>query len=86
MARLVLFSIPNEEVMAKIHDDIFPKNKTIKEIAFIPSEGMSKYKQKYREFWEAEAKENNYTLKYIDFENFNITNVKEILDSVEYYL
>lgn len=81
MAKLVLFSRPTEIVMNEIRKEIFPEENSNKTIAFMPAEGMSNYKEKYKFYWETEAQNHGYKLEYIDLESEDTSRNVEILNS-----
>ena len=67
MKRIVLFSTPyNNENFHEILNLIFPLSIKNKLPLFMPSQGVSKTKQKYFDDWEDFVKEFNVNLEYID--------------------
>ncbi len=65
MKRLILFSLPSDEVKEKIKDKLFPKELAPLRFAYMTTNGREGG-EKYLPIWEEYAKSNNAELIYID--------------------
>jgi dipeptidase E len=85
MSKIILFSSPSESAMQIVKQHIFNPDLKDKRIAFVPSEGMTSYKEEYKLVWDEWAKEHGFELVYVDLaaedfekERNKITGIKNV--------
>lgn len=76
MSKVILFSQLTESVMNQIRDNIFNPSDLEKEVIFIPSNGLSSFKYKYRDFWNEEARKNGFRVNFLDLESEDTQSLK----------
>lgn len=65
MKRLILFSTPSEKILPKILESLMPKDRNIKKLAYMPSDGATNL-AKYTDLWIDHCQKCGYEFWYID--------------------